>query len=212
MVVIPQIGKSDRTGMADFPRHCDGVMFVRILACTVGPQGWTAPFVGLGAYLSAITPLVGVAMIVTLVMMQFSRQSVGRWRRQYRSQLPFTRLSEPILRGSWTVPECSCCLSRLSPPFRKKSCFAGSCTDTCARGLGTKLGYLIGSVMLAAADQQFYLRGHSPSRTVRNTDPDDGLAIVFAHRFANGAAAIVPSIVAHRARQHRNDQILIPAC
>ncbi len=98
VIVIPQIG-----GLAALAWPIvRGLRWSDVrddLGLHFGPQGWTVALVGGGAYLSAI-PLVGVAMVVTLAMMQVASQFAGGGD---SVATPMHPIVEPIIRGSWGV-------------------------------------------------------------------------------------------------------------
>lgn len=60
---------------------------------------WTPPFVGVGSYLAAL-PLLGCAMVITLVLMKISNQFATPGD---SAATPIHPIVEPILRGDWSL-------------------------------------------------------------------------------------------------------------
>lgn len=154
-----------------------------------GPQGWAAPFVGLATYLSAL-PLVGMAMIVTLIMMQIASLFVAGGDSSVST--PVHPIVEPILRGSWTV--------RMQLLF--VAAFASVPEEIMFRGVlfrhlreaGTRFGYHF-SVILAALISSFIFAAIHP-QGLFGIPILMTLAMVFAI-VREWRGSIVPSIVAH---------------
>jgi len=62
-------------------------------------QGHLSPQLGMGAYLSAL-PLLGVAMVITVLMMKIATAQLGS---DESFAPPAHPIVEPVLRGNWTV-------------------------------------------------------------------------------------------------------------
>ena len=186
-VLIPQIG-----GLAALAwpvmrglRWCD----VREdIGLKLGRNAWTAPFIGLGAYLSAL-PFVGVALIITLVMMQVANQFAGAGNSLGPTAHPIVG---PILQGSWTL--------RLQLLF--VAVFAAVPEEIMFRGVlyrhfreaGSKFGY-IGSVLFAAFISSFVFAAIHP-QGLFGIPTLMSVAIVFAI-VREWRGSLVPSMVAH---------------
>ena len=97
-VLIPQIGS---LGALAWPLF-RGLRWSDVrqdLGLTLGEQPWSIPFIGVGAYLSAL-PVLGLAMVVTALLMAFMSQFAGNGE---AAATPIHPIVEPILRGNWTL-------------------------------------------------------------------------------------------------------------
>lgn len=154
----------------------------------LGPQPWLAPFVGLGAYLSAL-PLVGVAMIVTLVMMKVASQFAGPGE---GTGGPMHPIVEPLLRGNWTV-RLQLLLVAVFAAVPEEIFFRGFLYRH-LRELGIKAGYVLG-VAFACIFSSFVFAAIHP-QGVFGIPILMTLAMVFALT-REWRGSIVPSMIAH---------------
>ncbi len=97
-VLIPQIGGLAALAWPVF-RGISWSDVHQDVGLSFGRDAWSIPFVGIGGYLSAL-PVVGVAMVITLLMMAAANALTGDGD---ASASPIHPIVEPILRGNWTV-------------------------------------------------------------------------------------------------------------
>ena len=186
-MLIPQIGSLGALAWPVF-RGLRWSDVRQDIGLSFGPQPWSVPFVGVGAYLSAL-PVVGVAMIVTLLMMAVASQFAGEGD---STGGPIHPIVEPILRGSWTI--------RLQLLFI--AVFAAVPEEIFFRGVlyrhlrevGTKVGYVVG-VAFAALTSSFVFAAIHP-QGLFGIPILMGLAVVFA-LVREWRGSIVPSMIAH---------------
>lgn len=97
-VLVPQIGSLGALAWPVF-RGLRWSDVRRDAGLTFQPEAWSGPFVGVAAYFAAV-PLVGVAMLVTLLMMAVASLIAGT---DEATASPAHPIVEHILRGHWTV-------------------------------------------------------------------------------------------------------------
>ena len=186
-VLIPQIGSLGALAWPVFR----GISWRDVrtdLGLSFGPQAWTAPFAGVGAYLCAL-PVLAVAMIVTIAMMAIASQFAEPGD---TTATPVHPIVEPILRGNWTV--------RLQLFF--VAIFAAVPEEIMFRGVlyrhlreaGSRLGY-IGRVAVAALISSFIFAVIHP-QGLFGIPILMGLAVVLA-LVREWRGSIVPSMIAH---------------
>jgi membrane protease YdiL (CAAX protease family) len=187
-VLIPQIGSMGALAWPVF-RGLHWGDIRKDIGLTFGENAWSIPFVGVGTYLSAL-PVLGAAMIVTLLMMAVASQFAGDTGESIGS--PVHPIVEPILRGSWTV--------RLQLLF--VAVFAAVPEEIMFRGVlyrhlreaGTKFGYVIG-VAFAALMSSFVFAVIHP-QGLFGIPILMGLAVVFALA-REWRGTIFPAMIAH---------------
>ena len=186
-VLIPQIGSLGALAWPVF-RGLSWRDVRKDIGLSFGPQAWSAPFVGVAAYLSAL-PVVGLAMIVTLLMMAVASQFAGAGD---ATAAPIHPIVEPILRGNWTL--------RLQLMF--VAVFAAVPEEIMFRGVlyrhlreaGARFGYL-GSVAFATFISSFVFAVIHP-QGLFGIPILMSLAIVFA-LVREWRGSLIPSIIAH---------------
>lgn len=154
----------------------------------LGPQPWLTPFIGVGTYLSAL-PLVGVAMIVTLFMIQIASQFAGPGE---GTGGPVHPIVEPILRGNWTV-RVQLLIVAVFAAVPEEIFFRGFLYRH-LRELGLKAGYLFG-IAFACIFSSFIFAAIHP-QGLFGIPILMSLAMVFALA-REWRGSIIPSMIAH---------------
>ena len=155
---------------------------------TFGRDAWSIPFVGIGGYLSAL-PVVGVAMVITLLMIALASQFTGN---ADGSASPIHPIVEPILRGNWTV-RLQLLLVAVFASVPEEIMFRGVLYRH-LRDAGTKLGY-VGCVIFAMLINSFVFAVIHP-QGLFGIPILMSLAMVFT-LMREWRGTIIPSIIAH---------------
>ena len=187
-VLIPQIGS---LGALAWPvyRGLQWSDVCKDIGLTPGPGAWSIPFVGLGASLSAL-PVVGAAMVVTLIMMAIASQWAGDSGEGIGS--PIHPIVEPILRGNWTI-RWQLLLVAVFAAVPEEIMFRGVLYRH-LREVGAKWGYFV-AVALATLVSSFVFAAIHP-QGLFGIPILMGLAIVFA-LVREWRGSVFPSMIAH---------------
>lgn len=187
IVLIPQIGSLGAMAWPVFR----GVRWSDVCAdigLNFGKPKWVAPFIGMATYVSAM-PMIGVAMFVTIIMMQIAAAFAGGGDGVASPAHPIV---EPILRGNWGV--------RLQLMF--VAVFAAVPEEIMFRGflyrhlreVASRLGY-VASVFIAIVVSSLIFAAIHPQGIM-------GIPILMAVAVAfalvrEWRGSLVPSMVAH---------------
>ena len=186
-ILIPQIGGLGALAWPVF-RGISWPDVRKDIGLSFGRDAWSVPFVGIGGYLSAL-PVVGVAMVVTLLMMAVANQFAGDGD---GTASPIHPIVEPILRGNWTV-RLQLLLVAVFASVPEEIMFRGVLYRH-LRDAGSKFGY-IGSVIFAALINSFVFAVIHP-QGLFGIPILMSLAMVFT-LMREWRGSIVPSIIAH---------------
>ena len=186
-VLIPQIG-----GLAALAwpvlRGISWSDVRKDVGLSFGRDAWSIPFVGIGGYLSAL-PVVGVAMVITILMMAVASAIAGD---SDTSASPIHPIVEPILRGNWTV-RLQLLLVAVFASVPEEIMFRGVLYRH-LRDAGSKLGYA-GSVIFAMLINSFVFAVIHP-QGLFGIPILMSLAMVFT-LVREWRGTIIPSIIAH---------------
>jgi membrane protease YdiL (CAAX protease family) len=187
VVLIPQIGG---IGALAWPilRGLSWRDVKTDIGLTLGPQPWSIPFVGVGAYLSAL-PVVGVAMLITLLMMAVAGQFAGEGD---ATGGPVHPIVEPILRGSWAT-RMQLVIVAIFAAVPEEIFFRGVLYRH-LRETGIRVGYLFG-VAFAATISSFVFAVIHP-QGLFGIPILMGLAMVFA-LVREWRGSLIPCMIAH---------------
>ncbi len=186
-ILIPQIGGLGALAWPVFR----GIRWSDVrkdVGLSFGRDAWSIPFVGIGGYLSAL-PLIGVAMLITLLMMAVANQLSGDGD---GTSSPIHPIVEPILRGNWTV-RLQLLLVAVFASVPEEIMFRGVLYRH-LRDAGSKFGY-VGSVIFAVLINSFVFAVIHP-QGLFGIPILMSLAMVFT-LMREWRGSIVPSIIAH---------------
>ena len=186
-ILIPQIGG---LGALAWPvlRGISWSDVRKDVGLSFGRDAWSIPFVGIGGYLSAL-PVVGVAMVITLLMMAVASSFAGDGD---ATGSPIHPIVEPILRGNWTV-RLQLLLVAVFASVPEEIMFRGVLYRH-LRDAGSKLGY-VGSVIFAMLLNSFVFAVIHP-QGLFGIPILMSLAMVFT-LVREWRGTIIPSIIAH---------------
>ena len=158
------------------------------IGLTFQPQAWSAPFVGIAAYLAAL-PVVGVATLVMFLMMAIASQFSGDGG---ESATPAHPIVEQILRGTWTVRLQLLCVAVFAA-VPEEIMFRGVLYRH-LREASSRWGY-VGSVAFATLISSFVFAVIHP-QGLFGIPILMGLAIVFA-LIREWRGSLVPCMITH---------------
>ena len=187
-VLVPQVGSLGALAWPVF-RGLTWRDVRKDIGLTLGDRAWSIPFVGVGAYLCAL-PVVGAAMVITLLMMAVASQFAGDTGESIAA--PIHPIVEPILRGNWTI-RLQLLLVAVFAAVPEEIMFRGVLYRH-LREAGTKFGYIAG-VAFAALTSSFVFAVIHP-QGLFGIPILMGLAMVFA-LVREWRGTIFPSMIAH---------------